>query len=333
MVRMVKVVGGVIVVAVVVALVAWALRRRGSDEVHSVDGYRHTLDTLQDIRTRSGSGTVRVLGGGAGSEAADRGAPSGGGLVAGGRPAEPGATGPGATGRELGSAPTRRSEPARRSEPTRGLVFDDHAAGDAPMAPPGTGRHGRDRAISAMNHRPRRLGVPILVGAVVLALLGLVVWIGAQSQHHGTPPAGGRSGSTSTSTSSGAGGGTAGTGHGTTTTTAPKSTTTTSTTLPKTYTPVTSTATTASYTPPSGTYTLTMAATTGNCWITATTAGGTSLLSQTLPAGQSKSVTTSGQVTIVVGAPSVVQVSVDHRPVVLPTGYQTPFTITLSPVT
>lgn len=330
MVQMVKVVGGVIVVAVVVALVAWALRRRGSDEVHSVDGYRHTLDTLQDIRSRSGSGTVRVLGGGARTEAVDRGAPPGGAPAAGGRPAAPGApvAGTGVAGHEPGSAP------ARRSEPTRGLVFDDHAAGDVPMAPQRTARHGQDRAISAMNHRPRRLGVPVLVGAVVLALLGLVVWIGAQSQHHNTPPAGSRSRSTSTTTSRGAsaGGGNGGTGHGTTTTTAPKSTTTTSTTLPKTYTPVTSTATTASYTPPSGTYTLTMAATTGNCWITATTAGGTSLLSQTLPAGQSKSVPTSGQVTIVVGAPSVVQVSIDHRPVVLPTGYQTPFTITLSPV-
>ena len=341
MVPMVTIVVAAVAVVVVVALVSWAVRRRSVDEVHSVDGYRHTLDTLQDIRTRSGGGTVRVLGGGAAP-----GAPAPG-------PDAPG-TGPGGAGRAgTGGDLERQGRPAGPPAGTphvageagagraggRGLVFDDQ-----PPAPHGGsqrgGHRGEDRAISAMNHRPRRLGAPVLVGLVVLALLAVVVYIGARSPHHGTPSAGkgtttttttsarasGGHGSTGTTGAAGAGGG--GHGHGTTTTSAPRTTTTTA---PQTYTAVTSTATTASYTPPSGSYTVTLAATTGNCWVTVSSSSGSSLLSQTLAAGQSVPVTTSGQTTIVVGAPSVVRVSIDHRPVVLPTGYQTPFTITLAP--
>ncbi|MGH9093049.1 MAG: RodZ domain-containing protein [Acidimicrobiales bacterium] len=319
-----------VAVLVVVALVSWAVRRRTVDEVHSVDGYRHTLDTLQDIRTRSGGSTVRVLGGGAtpgtaapGPETAGTGsggtgrAGTTGDLERQGRPGGP----PGGTPHVAGEAGG-----GRRSG-RGGLVFDDQ-----PPAPHGgasqRGDHrGEDRAISAMNHRPRRLGAPILVGLVVLALLAVVVYIGARSPHHGTPPAGHGTGKgTTTTTAAGAGGG--GHGHGTTTTSAPRTTTTTA---PQTYTAVTSSATAASYTPPSGSYTVTLAATTGNCWVTVSSSSGSSLLSQTLTAGQSVPVTASGQTTIVVGAPSVVRVSIDHRPVVLPTGYQTPFTITLTP--
>ncbi len=76
---------------------------------------------------------------------------------------------------------------------------------------------------------------------------------------------------------------------------------------------------------------LTLAATTGSCWLTVTSSTGTVLLSQTLTAGEVKQVTNAGTTTIVVGAPTVVRVTIDHRPVVLPAGYQTPFTITLAP--
>lgn len=49
-----------IVVVVALLLAAWGLRRRSADEVHSVDGYRHALHTLEDMR-RGGNTSVRVL--------------------------------------------------------------------------------------------------------------------------------------------------------------------------------------------------------------------------------------------------------------------------------
>lgn len=39
-----------IVVVVALLLAAWGLRRRSADDVHSVEGYRQALDTLQDMR-------------------------------------------------------------------------------------------------------------------------------------------------------------------------------------------------------------------------------------------------------------------------------------------
>src|SRR5271165_7117566 len=61
---MVSVELAVVVAAVVVlAVVAiWGLRRRGGDDVHSVEGYRHTLDTLQGIRSKTPT-SVRVVAG------------------------------------------------------------------------------------------------------------------------------------------------------------------------------------------------------------------------------------------------------------------------------
>lgn len=323
MVQMDKIVAAAAAAIVVIAVVTWLVRRRSSDEVHSVDGYRHTLDTLQGIRARSGSGTVRVLGG----------------TAPGGAPAPGGDGGvPGAGTR----SPADDADGGSATGPDRPLLFDEGEPAASATAASRRSRRNQDRAISAMNHRPRHLGGPALVAVVVLALLALVLVLGAHSHR---PTAQGtsrgavsrttttstarRSGPGSTTTT-GAGSGTRSGGRGASTST-PKSTTTTTTTLPQTYTAVTYTTTTATYTPPSGSYTLTLAATTGSCWLTVKSAGGAVLLSQTLTAGQAKPVTTSGQTTIVVGAPTVVRVTIDHRPVALPTGYQTPFTITLAP--
>ncbi len=49
-----------IVVVVALLLAAWGLRRRSAEDVHSVEGYRHALDTLDDMR-RGARTSVRVL--------------------------------------------------------------------------------------------------------------------------------------------------------------------------------------------------------------------------------------------------------------------------------
>ena len=49
-------------VAVLAGLAVWAFRRRGSDEMHSVAGYQHRLERLEEVRRRQ-IGSVRVVGG------------------------------------------------------------------------------------------------------------------------------------------------------------------------------------------------------------------------------------------------------------------------------
>jgi hypothetical protein len=330
---MVRIVVAVVVVVVVVALVAWAVRRRGNDEVHSVDGYRHTLDTLQDIRSRSSSSSVRVLG----SPTEPRPVPR-----AGGKPADAGGEGvAGPGGRAAGGSGDPVSEDVSATE-AGGLVQ------------PRTARRTQDRAISAMNRRPRRVGAPILVAVVVLALLALVVVIGAHSHHHPRSTSSATTHSTTATRSTDSTpstGSTASTGatvrSGSTRTTGTAKSRTggrsvkrggssghkTTTTLPPSFTAVTSTATTATYTPPASTYTVTFTTTDGECWVTARSSAGSTLLSGTLAAGETKSVTASGKTSIILGAPSAVHVTIDHQPVVLPAGYQTPFYLTLVPAT
>ncbi len=292
----------VVVIVVVLALVvgvAWLVRRRGGDETHSVEGYRSTLDTLGGMRARTS--TVRVLG-----QSEDA------------------------------------SDPPR--PPTRSLVFEDPVP---TPTPPSLGRRGQDRAMSAMNHRPRRLGAPILVAVVVVVLLVVVVVIGARAQHHhsgatATTTTASHAKTTSTTSHTGttttAGHGTTTTaGHGTTTTaghgrttttTAPKATTTT---VPTSFVATTSTPTSATYVPPAPSYTLTLTATTGACWVTVKSSTGSTVFSQTLASGQTQSVPLAGASTIDLGAPSALTVTLDRKPVVLPNGYQTPFLMTFQP--
>ena len=231
------------------------------------------------------------------------------------------------------------------------MVFEDTSIRGSIGAPPAPPRV-QARALSSMNHRPRRLGGPIAVAAVVLVLLVVVVLIGAHSDHPGhsttttaptttpaTPttasPAGGHA-----TTTTPAGGHAATTtpagGHAAATTPAGgkhgKPTPTTAPALPTKFTPVTSTATTATYALPAASYTITFTTAGGECWINvATPGGGTTVYSETLAAGASHAVTATGQTTVTLGAPSVVSITVDHEPVVLPAGYQTPFTLTFQP--
>jgi hypothetical protein len=55
---------------------------------------------------------------------------------------------------------------------------------------------------------------------------------------------------------------------------------------------------------------------------------GTTLFSGTLAAGAQHSFSATGPVTLIVGAPTVLRATVDGDAVVLPPGFQTPFTMT-----
>jgi hypothetical protein len=77
---------------------------------------------------------------------------------------------------------------------------------------------------------------------------------------------------------------------------------------------------------------VTLTATSGACWVDATsTATGATLYSGSLAAGSLHSFSATGPVTVIVGAPAVLSTSVDGGAVVLPSGFQTPFTMSLVP--
>jgi len=293
-----------IVVAVVVVLVAavafLGLRRRSTDDVHSVEHYRQTLTTLQSVRTRSQGSGVRVIGG----------------------PESP---------------PTGSAEGGNGGLETGTRYFEDPSvAGTASDRELRSSRRRQDRAIASMNRRPRRLAAPIASAVVVIAVVAALAVVGARQRHHATTTT---TGSHVTNTLHATTTGAAGAAGGTTASTTPPSThhrrgVTTTTTLPLRFAPQSPTATTATYVPPTDNYTLTVGATTANCWVSVTEqANGKVLFAGTLTAGQQQSVQASGVATIAIGAPSVVAVSLDQTPVVLPEGYQSPFVMTFQPST
>ncbi len=142
------------VVLVVVSLIAFfAMRRRGGERLHSVDGYRRTLTTLQDVRSRSltGSGSVRILG--SSSTVADPERPA--------RTLEP--PYPAGTGRPPPDYRGPSVEPPARSARA--------------------GQRRRERAIAQMSRRPRRIGGPLAAAAVVIAAVTGLAIAGAHSRH------------------------------------------------------------------------------------------------------------------------------------------------------
>jgi hypothetical protein len=151
--------GAILVLAIASIGVVWAVRRSGGDEVHSVEGYRQTLNTLQGIRTNTS--TVRVLGG-------------------------------------TGATPTAQ-EPPGQEKPSEGVAglakplpaFSD----DGPTEGPSTrdlvvSQRTKDRAMAAMGRRPRKVGAPIAAAIVVLAGISAVAVLGARNKgNHHNPPA------------------------------------------------------------------------------------------------------------------------------------------------
>ncbi|MGH9083437.1 MAG: DUF4115 domain-containing protein [Acidimicrobiales bacterium] len=202
----------------------------------------------------------------------------------------------------------RRAGPADR--PVGRRIVDDAGAGPAPLAGPGI-----DRAMRAVDRRGPRPHLVVLMLVALVVAAGAAVYLTGRPHH--SPGA-----ATGTSNSAGTA------GHGTGSHARHRTTTTT---VPLHYQPTTSTASTASYTMPTATYAVTLSVTSGNCWVQVTNAAGTTVFAQTLAAGTSHHLTLSGRMTVNLGAPSVVSVAVDHAPVVFPTGYRGPFTMTFVP--
>lgn len=172
----------------------------------------------------------------------------------------------------------------------------------APGGAPAT----RDRSLLVMERPARRLGVPLAVLVLVLALCGGAAYLGVRARHPAHP--------SKQATRSHA-----------------HRHTTTPTTAQASYAAVSSTSSSATYAPATSAYSLTIGATTADCWISVTSASGTTVLEQTFAPGASASVSLTGNSTILLGAPRAAKISIDGVPVVLPSGIQGPFTVTLSP--
>lgn len=200
---------------------------------------------------------------------------------------------------------TRAPEPAPRFDPQ---------ARSMPRPPRSVRR--AQRSLEAMNRGPRHVGAPLLALVILVAVIGAIVYVGVRSHH--APSADSRT--------------TDSTGNPTTHHhKSSGSTTTTTTTLPSRYTAVNTTTSSATYAPATTSYTLSVGATTGRCWMSVTEANGTTLMAQTLTSGSTRSFTISGKATILIGAPSVARLKIDDVPAQLPDGALAPYTVTLVP--
>ncbi len=318
--------GAVLVVAVVAGGIGLAIRRRATTEANSVEGYRSTLSTLRDIGSRSEQSGLRVDERRVG--------------------VEPGGSGAGVTGDDQEDGTERPIGYGRQiSDPRSGLVFDDPGAsrafernrrGPLGTAPGGVqlSPRGQHRALSAMNHGPRRVAGPILVVLTVLALGAVVAELGLHSRHPKPAAVSDRSHTSHTSgTSHTSTGGNATRSHssGAGRRSRRKTTPTTTSTIPTAFTAGNVTANGATYAVPAGTYTLSLATTNGPCWIMVTNSAGTTVFTETMPPNSQHRLSASGALQVDLGAPSVIDAEVDSRALVLPNGYRSPFTMTVQP--
>jgi uncharacterized protein DUF4115 len=303
-----------IVAATVVVGVAIALISRGMSygDDHSVEGYHRQLHTLEQIKTHSPDA-----------------------------PKEEGAEGeakpnfPESTVRIAGSPNVRVTDgpnavppvpPPPVAEPDKPVTFDDATPIVMPTvatAASETFTFGRkDKAMEAMNRRPRRVAGPVVAVGSVAVLIVVLVLAGS---HKVTPPK----------------------HHETAGSTVPTSTkrshdtkkrrtqhTTTSTTQPPIVSlPRATSLNSANYTVGPADYTLVVSATSGRCWVevmNATT--GATLFEQVMSPGQQQSISATGPVTVDIGAPNSFSATIDGKAVVLPYGYQTPFSMNFVPV-
>ena len=294
-------IGGLVAVVVVLGVVAAVLMaRRTHDDEHSVEHYHRQLHTLEEIRTQPTGDSAN------------------------GRDSDAGVL-PASAFRVSGSSTVRLTEsrqsplppvpPPPVPNPSEPLSFDD--ASPEPV-PPTFMTGNEDRVIHSINRRPRRLGGPAAAVAAVLVLVVVLILTGLHSdnaQHHGKAASGVTSKPSTT--------------HPPATHHHHATTTTTSTTAPPPVSAATAvTAHTATYTVAAATYSLTLGATSGECWVEATnTATGAVLFTTTLLSGQSHAIAASGPVTVIAGAPAVFTANVNGAPVTLPPGNQAPFTL------
>jgi hypothetical protein len=305
-------IGGLVGVVVVVGVAAAILLlRRSQDDVHSVEHYHRQLHTLEEIRTHP-TGTATSAGTGSATDAGQNGSER--------------ETFPASAIRVSGSSTVRLTESGRPPvppvppppvpNPAEPVSFDDAH----PEPVPTTFMSGNeDRVIQSINHRPRRLGGPAVAVAAVAVLIVVLILTGVHSntapKHHGKAAS---AATTATSTPTHHA-----TGHHHATTS-----TTTTTAAPPVSAPASTSAHTATYNVAASDYSLTIAATTGECWVEATnTATGAVLFTTTLLAGQSHTIAATGPVTVIAGAPGAFSAAVNLAPVTLPPGNQAPFTL------
>jgi hypothetical protein len=302
----------VLAAVVVVGVVAVALmRRRAQDDDYSVEHYHRRLHTLEEISSHP---TV------AGSGGEDNGHDD--------------AAYPASAFKVAGSSTVRLTDPGHTivppvppppvPTPSEPVLFDDSPA-DA--SKPNFIMGADDRAMHSINHRPRRLGGPLAAVAAVLVLIVVLIVTGL---HSNTPPKHPRSSGTATTVTtaparthprSGAGA----TGH-------PKKTTTTTKAPAAVSGPNLISSNGATYQVADASYSLALSAKTGECWISATDVNnGAVLFTGVLTSGQSHTVTASGPVTVVAGAPAAFAATVNGVAVQLPFGFQAPFTLKFVP--
>jgi hypothetical protein len=349
-------IGGIAAVVVVAVVVAVALlTRRSQDDAHSVEHYHRQLHTLEEIRAHPTMGAGAGAGAGASENGTDAGATPAAGAAAGENGSSHEAY-PASAFRVSGSRTVRLTDretppvppapPPAVPNPAEPVKFDDTAASPLPrdgvggevegegQGPPEV-PHGSfmraddDKAMHAIDHRPRRLGAPLAAIGVVTVLIIVLIVTGLHSDTKAPRHGPSTTATTTTghaSTTVPAHGGTPAGGHGH----RPHTTTTTTTTAP----PAVSAATaptphSATYDVAAASYSLSLAASAGECWVEAENpATGTVLYSGTLFTGQSHIVAASGPVVVIAGAPGAFAATVNGVPVNLPSGFQAPFTLT-----
>jgi hypothetical protein len=339
----------IVVALVVVALAAAALtRRRSHDDVHSVEGYHRQLHTLEHMNVHP----VEPVADSEPAEGAKEGKP-----VKAAKPDKAakvakavGAAFPESAVRVPGTRTVRVTDgvptvkvpegaprvvppvpPPPVPDPEKPVTFDDAGPSSTPSLQ-GSSLWRQDRAVSAMNRRPRRLAAPAIAVASVIVLIVVLIVTGTHSvkpphRHGSTNATGGTTTKTTThtvTTHSGTKGKTKKkTGH-------PRTTTTT--TLPVVSLPRATSVHGATYQVGSSTFTLVLSATTGPCWVDATDATThATLYTAVMAAGEQKTIAATGPVDVEVGAPTAFASSVNGTAAVLPFGFQTPFTLQFVP--
>lgn len=305
---------GLLVIVVIIAFVAVVLwRRRGRDEIHSIDSYRNALDTLQEMRGAPGSASIRVL---APEEQESLRQPP-----------------PQSTIKTGVVEPTLENTPPPEvvSPPpgaVDGMVFNDDVSElgrSTPLADaePTRGHENPSWAIGRMEGRPPVQGRQVLVAgiAILVVLLLVVVGVVIGTKHSATHSAT--------------------TKHPSTTVAhhpkRPVPSTTTTAAAPAAFAPQSATATSATYDMVANHFAVTITATQGACWTVATDAAGKQVFAGSVAPGTPQVIKSSGTLVVTLGAPANVSVSVGGTPVTFPSGYQTPlvltFQFTASPTT
>lgn len=294
----------VVVVGVVAAVI---VSRRAQDDEHSVEHYHQRLHTLEELRTHTAAGAEGRDDNGH-SEAAF----------------------PASAFRVSSSSTVRLTDdpshaivppvpPPPVPNPSEPVLFDDDKAAEARTFMTGVD----DPVMHSINRRPRRFGGPLAAVAAVAVLIAVLIVTGL----HSNPPKK-RSDTATTVTTTTPAHSHSHAQPGAGSTTHQKKTTTTTTVAPAVSSPTLISANGATYQVSDASYSLALTAKTGECWISATdSTTGSTLFSGVLTTGQSHTVTATGPVTVIAGAPAAFAATVNGVSVALPFGYQAPFTL------